>query len=62
MEYVNLLEDAIKCDDSLKRLAYVATYVITNLTCLERNATKPFNPMLGETYELITDDFRFIAE
>jgi len=46
----------------LKRLAIVATYVITNLTVLERNATKPFNPLLGETYELVTDKYRFIAE
>lgn len=62
MEYVDILEDAIKCHDPLKRLAIVATYVITNLTLLEKNATKPFNPLLGETFELITDKFRFIAE
>lgn len=62
MEYVDILDKAIKCKDPLKRLAIVATYVITNLTCLERNATKPFNPLLGETYELVTDNFRFIAE
>jgi hypothetical protein len=23
---------------------------------------KPFNPMLGETYELVTEDYRFFAE
>ena len=23
---------------------------------------KPFNPMLGETYELVTNKFRFLAE
>lgn len=23
---------------------------------------KPFNPMLGETFELVMDDFRFLAE
>ena len=23
---------------------------------------KPFNPMLGETYELVTEDFKFISE
>ena len=62
MEYVDILDKAIKCKDPLKRLAIVATSVITNLTCLERNATKPFNPLLGETYELVTDNFRFIAE
>lgn len=62
MEYVELLDEAIKQKDSLKRLAYVAAYVITNLTCVERNSTKPFNPLLGETFELVTDKFRFLAE
>lgn len=23
---------------------------------------KPFNPMLGETYELVTENYRFFAE
>jgi hypothetical protein len=31
-------------------------------TMVEKMATKPFNPLLGETYELITDDFQLIAE
>ena len=26
-----------------------------------RNA-KPFNPLLGETFEIVTDDFKFIGE
>ena len=25
-------------------------------------AKKPFNPMLGETYELVTEDYRWVAE
>jgi hypothetical protein len=62
MEYVDLLDGAVSNPDSLKRLAIVAAYVITNLTCLERNSTKPFNPLLGETFELVTDKYRFLAE
>ena len=62
MEYVDLLDNAVAQTDSLKRLAYVAAYVITNLTCLEKNSTKPFNPLLGETFELVTPKFRFLAE
>jgi hypothetical protein len=28
-----------------------------------KNRTKkPFNPVLGETYELVTEDFRFVSE
>ena len=44
------------------RLAYVSAFSATFLTVLERNATKPFNPLLGETYELVTSKFKFIAE
>ncbi len=32
------------------------------LTSLADGFNKPFNPLLGETYELQTDEFRFIAE
>ena len=62
MEYCELLDQAIEETDSLRRLAYVSSYVITNLPCLEKNTTKPFNPLLGETFEMVTDKFRFIAE
>jgi len=62
MEYVELLDKAIEQSDPLRRMAFVATYVVTNLTSLERNSTKPFNPLLGETFELVTDKFRFLAE
>ena len=62
MEYIDLLDNAVANKDSLKRLAIVAAYVTTNLTCLEKNSTKPFNPLLGETFELVTSKYRFLAE
>jgi hypothetical protein len=40
----------------------VAAHSLTLLTSIERNVTKPFNPLLGETFELVTKDFKFIAE
>ena len=62
MEYCDLLDKAMEETESTRRLAYVAAYVITNLTCIERNVTKPFNPLLGETFELETPKFKFLAE
>ena len=62
MEYNHLLDLAANEDDPLRRLAIVAIYSITLLTCVETNTTKPFNPLLGETFELVTPDFRFLAE
>lgn len=31
-------------------------------TSAERNANKPFNPLLGETFELINDNYEFLSE
>ena len=44
------------------RLAMVSVFGCTITTICERNTSKPFNPLLGETYELITDDFEFLSE
>lgn len=57
-----MLDRAMEQTESIRRLAFVSAYVVTNLTCIERNVTKPFNPLLGETFELETPTFRFLAE
>ena len=63
MEYNNVLDTALdEASDSLRRLAKVAAYSATFLTVLERSNTKPFNPLLGETYEFFSKGFKFIAE
>ena len=62
MEYNELLDKACEESDSLRRLAYVAVHGIASLANIEKNNTKPFNPLLGETYELITPKMRYIAE
>lgn len=40
----------------------VAVYATTMFTSLERQNTKPFNPLLGETFEFVTENYKFIAE
>lgn len=35
---------------------------MTHLSSVAEGFTKPFNPLLGETYELVTDEFQFISE
>jgi len=34
-------------------LAYIATFVLTQYQSIETRTKKPFNPVLGETYEII---------
>ncbi|THW89115.1 hypothetical protein D6D15_05503 [Aureobasidium pullulans] len=69
-ESVDLLHKASSLsspDNSLDRLIYVAAFAISNFASnrvKERAIRKPFNPMLGETYELVRSDlgFRFVSE
>lgn len=68
MEYAPLLDAA--ADPALKpeeRMMYVTAFAISYFAynrVKERAVRKPFNPMLGETYELVREDlgFRFISE
>lgn len=68
LEYSTLLDDAAKASKSSnERLIYMSAFAISNLSSArvkERSIRKPFNPMLGETFELVREDkgFRFVAE
>ena len=66
-EYSDLLDKAANATDGLERLIYVTAFAISPLSnsrVKERAIRKPFNPMLGETFELVREDrgFRFVAE
>ncbi|CDW74380.1 oxysterol-binding protein [Stylonychia lemnae] len=61
-EYHEMLELAIAEPDPIKRLGLVSVYSITILTNIERNSSKPFNPLLGETFEYVDEKMRFFAE
>ena len=70
LEYSDLLDVAAKATgpaNRSRRLVYLAAFAISGLSYTrvkERASRKPFNPMLGETYELVREDrgFRFVAE
>lgn len=63
MEYNHVFMDrATREQDPLKRLCYICGHMMASYTSSERMATKPFNPMLNETYELVTDTYKFISE
>lgn len=62
MEYQDLLVKANNCDDSLLRIAYVSAFSISQYANLEERNLKPCNPVLGETYELLTNDFKLFCE
>jgi len=51
-EYLEILDRAVAEKDPVKRLALLSVYYMVQFNHVERSAKKPFNPMLGETYEL----------
>ncbi|KAL9103407.1 MAG: hypothetical protein Q9163_001546 [Psora crenata] len=67
LEYSNLLDTAAAANTGTERLLYITAFAISSISgtrVKERAIRKPFNPMLGETFELIREDrgFRFLAE
>uniref|UniRef100_A0A7N6F7U4 Oxysterol-binding protein n=1 Tax=Anabas testudineus TaxID=64144 RepID=A0A7N6F7U4_ANATE len=65
LEYSELLDRAASTQDPFERMVYIATFVVSGYaSSYYRTGGKPFNPVLGETYECDRPDkgFRFIAE
>ncbi|XP_037547176.1 oxysterol-binding protein-related protein 7 [Nematolebias whitei] len=65
LEYSELLDTANNTPDPFQRMVYIAAFAISGYsTATFRNRYKPFNPVLGETFECIREDrgFRFISE
>lgn len=64
-EYAEILDAAARCDDPCEQLAYVAAFTVSSYSTTSNRTGKPFNPLLGETYECDrTDDlgWRAISE
>ncbi|XP_076446701.1 oxysterol-binding protein-related protein 3-like isoform X2 [Babylonia areolata] len=65
LEYSELLDKAAEYDDPFERMIYVAAFAVSSYaSSYYREGHKPFNPLLGETYECIREDkgWRFVAE
>ena len=65
LEYSEILDAAALCSDPLQQLAHVAAFTVSAYATTLVRTTKPFNPLLGETFEMDrTDDlgWRSLAE
>ena len=64
MEYTDLLDTASERADSTERLVYVAAFAASEYASTIGRVAKPFNPLLGETYEYARPDkgYRFFIE
>ena len=62
LEYSSLLDKAAQCSDSLEQMTLVAAFSVSifNMHC--DRITKPFNPLLNETFEFDRrEDFKWRA-
>ncbi|XP_043239908.1 oxysterol-binding protein 1-like isoform X2 [Amphibalanus amphitrite] len=64
-EYSYLLDRAAECDDPCEQMCYVAAFTVSAYATTSQRSGKPFNPLLGETYECDRRDdygWRVISE
>lgn len=64
MEYADLLDMAADRSDSIERMLYVAAFAASEFASTIGRVAKPFNPLLGETFEYARPDkgYRFFIE
>ncbi|XP_070797884.1 oxysterol-binding protein-related protein 2 isoform X1 [Pituophis catenifer annectens] len=64
MEHTYLINKANCHSNPLERMQIVAAFAVSAVASQWERTGKPFNPLLGETYELIREDlgFRLISE
>jgi len=64
MEYADLLDIAADRPSVTERLVYVAAFAASEYSSTIGRVAKPFNPLLGETYEYVRPDkgYRFMVE
>lgn len=64
MEYADLLDLAADRSDSIERLLYISAFAASEYASTIGRVAKPFNPLLGETFEYVRPDknYRFFIE
>ncbi|CAI4058377.1 hypothetical protein N7582_001092 [Saccharomyces uvarum] len=64
LEYTELLDQAAAFEDSSLRTLYVAAFTASSYASTTKRVAKPFNPLLGETFEYSRPDkqYRFFTE
>nr|XP_009295276.1 oxysterol-binding protein-related protein 2 isoform X2 [Danio rerio] len=64
MEHTYLIHKACTLSDSIERMQFVAAFAVSAVASQWDRTGKPFNPLLGETFELTREDegYRMISE
>jgi hypothetical protein len=62
MQQDHLMDKASKTEDPMLRIIYVASIFTSIYSHTLQRMSKPFNPILGETFEYIGDGWKLISE
>ncbi|SGY27552.1 BQ5605_C124g13324 [Microbotryum silenes-dioicae] len=64
VEFSDVLDHAAAQEDATRRIAFVAAFAMSNYSSTIGRIAKPFNPMLGETFEFadLSKKYRYISE
>uniref|UniRef100_A0A8D0H8X2 Oxysterol-binding protein n=1 Tax=Sphenodon punctatus TaxID=8508 RepID=A0A8D0H8X2_SPHPU len=64
MEHTYLIHNASSLSETAERMQCIAAFAVSAVASQWERTGKPFNPLLGETYELVRGDlgFRLISE
>tara|TARA_B100000674_G_scaffold63562_1_gene44087 strand:- start:231 stop:2456 length:2226 start_codon:yes stop_codon:yes gene_type:complete len=65
LEYVQLVNEAAKCPKGSKeRMMFMTAFVVSSYSSVAYRTKKPFNPLLGETYEYACPEegWRYFSE
>lgn len=64
LEYSDIMDTAATFEDSSLRTLFVAAYSASMYASTVKRVAKPFNPLLGETFEYVSPDgqYRFLTE
>ena len=57
-----IMDDAVKIQDDYEKIGHIAIFLVSQYSQVYMRNRKPFNPMLGETFEIIQPTYRFMAE
>lgn len=60
----HLLDESFKCQEEELKIANISAYIVSELSLSINRLLKPFNPILGETFEFVDckNQFRAISE
>eukprot|EP00871_Galdieria_phlegrea_P000234 jgi/Galph1/1210/GphlegSOOS_G5951.1 len=64
IEYSELLDKAVTLEDEFDRLLHISALAVSHYSSTVGRTGKPFNPLLGETFELFLPEknMRFVSE